>query len=748
MLRDFDSFEKYIGVVDLFCGAGGASDPLLEAAARELDAFPAMMAVNHWDIAIKTHKVNHPYARHQCNDIEKVDPRRFYNRGDVAVIWCSPSCTHHSRALGGKPVKDQQRSHAWYVHEWADHIRPSIIMLENVAEFTEWGPCIQKLVKIKNKKTGVVTEELREFPDPDRKGESFDKWVAAMAAIGYRSEKRIICCANYGDPTSRTRLFMIFAQPGFKIDWAPFTHAKPEEAQELGLKPWVTARKIIDFSQRGELIFTRPRLLCANTIRRLDRGLRKFALKSFMVPKESGEGRVRSLDKPLKTVTCESRGEGLAEPYLVRQHGMSNAVSLDDPMPTAEAHANKHALAQPEMKCEEYIIRQHGTGGAVSVDEPLRTVEAGTCKHVLSTPVLDPVVLTTANTRSRVEGVKGVDSPIRTVTTKNHQAIGTPELNPILVPNFSERAGQEPRCHSVDHLLPTVTSHGAGALAQTSLEPVVVSTDHTSAIERAGVNSPDKPLTAVTTKARHGLESSVLIQCSHGGGDGGRVHDVDRPLPSITAKNNLGKGDHELAPVGEEFLVTYYGTGQPTSLEEPLDTVTTKSRFGHGRTEVGQLNMVLGQQSCSAARDAENDVLPTVATGGAIAAIDAIIRPIHDDDPDNIPDLGEYLASGLPILYHGQRKPPRFRHNGQVFELLVYYRMLTPRELARGQGFRDDYQFHGGTTAAVRQIGNAVPRNTALQLTSWMFRINKTKLLELYAKSFDPAAYLESLSAA
>lgn len=38
-----------------------------------------------------------------------------------------------------------------------------------------------------------------------------------------------------------------------------------------------------------------------------------------------------------------------------------------------------------------------------------------------------------------------------------------------------------------------------------------------------------------------------------------------------------------------------------------------------------------------------------------------------------------------------------------------YHRMLTNRECARGQGFGDDYVFHGKPDQVKRQIGNAVP---------------------------------------
>jgi len=42
--------------------------------------------------------------------------------------------------------------------------------------------------------------------------------------------------------------------------------------------------------------------------------------------------------------------------------------------------------------------------------------------------------------------------------------------------------------------------------------------------------------------------------------------------------------------------------------------------------------------------------------------------------------------------------------------------MLKPRELARAQGFPDEYEFSGTKTDTTEQIGNAVPVNLAQSL--------------------------------
>jgi hypothetical protein len=36
---------------------------------------------------------------------------RTYGLDHIELLWASPSCVHHSRARGGKPREEQQRSH-------------------------------------------------------------------------------------------------------------------------------------------------------------------------------------------------------------------------------------------------------------------------------------------------------------------------------------------------------------------------------------------------------------------------------------------------------------------------------------------------------------------------------------------------------------------------------------------------------------------------------------------------------------
>lgn len=53
-----------LNIVDMFCGGGGESTGLIEAA-HDYNFDINMSAINHWERAIETHSKNYPFAEHQ-----------------------------------------------------------------------------------------------------------------------------------------------------------------------------------------------------------------------------------------------------------------------------------------------------------------------------------------------------------------------------------------------------------------------------------------------------------------------------------------------------------------------------------------------------------------------------------------------------------------------------------------------------------------------------------------------------------
>ena len=167
-------------IVDSFAGGGGASLGIEMALGRSPD-----IAVNHDPEAIAMHQANHPDTRHYLQDVWEVDPREACGGKPVALAWFSPTCTHFSKAKGGKPLNKKIRSLAWVVCRWAKLVRPRVICLENVEEFADWGPLL---------------DDGR--PCPVRRGLTFKRWMAQIRNLGYQVETRELVAADYGAPTS------------------------------------------------------------------------------------------------------------------------------------------------------------------------------------------------------------------------------------------------------------------------------------------------------------------------------------------------------------------------------------------------------------------------------------------------------------------------------------------------------------------------------------------------------------------
>lgn len=533
--------KRAVEAVDLFCGAGGTSSGLV-AAGGDLKRPINLLAINHWDVAIATHEKNLPGVRHLCADVETVRPTEHITNGRLDLLVASPTCTHFSTARGGKPINDQKRADPWHVVRWASELRIENILIENVPEFRSWGPLGKNNRPIKKKK-----------------GQTFEAYLNTFRAMGYTVEHRVLNAADYGDPTTRRRLF-IMCRLGKDIHWPEPTHAKPGSLLP-GQKPWRAAREIIDWSIEGESIFGRKRgPLSKNTIARIIAGLQRFGgpeLQPFLVVlRGTDPGHLASSAKPLELPlpsVCESTSHfAVAEPFLLSQQSGGAPRSVKDPMMTVAA---KGAIGF----VEPFIV---GAGGPERAGKP-----------------------------------KSVEDPLGTMLARNHKAL----VQPFIVPRYGERPGQTPRTHDVDAPLPTVPTTCQHMLVEPVVEPFVVHVNH-------GDNPPGS-----------------------GRGNGGRIRSTEDPLPTVTASRR------GLALV-DAHLQKYYGTGVAKPVSEPVDTVTTKQRFG----------------------------LVTFERGGL--ALD------------------------------------------------IRFRMLKPHELARAQGFGDDYQFTGNVEDQVRQIGNAVPRQLARAL--------------------------------
>lgn len=525
---------RTIRAADLFCGAGGTSTGAARAA-RSISARLQLTAVNHWPVALETHAAMHPGAEHICADLESVRPCEVVPDGRLDLLMASPTCTYHSRARGGRPVNDQQRMDPWHVHRWCCELRVARLLVENVPEFIDWGPC------------SLVTGR----PIESRKGEYFRAWCDALRSIGFRLDFRVLCCADYGDPTTRQRFFLIGRSDGKALRWPEPTHARGGATDLLGTrKPWRSAAECIDWSQPGTSIFTRKRPLKPNTIRRLLAGAQRYNW-----PQPHVDALQALLDGHTPHLDLDERS---AAPFLVHfrgtepSHIAGAALNPSEPLPTLTGGGRHVGL----------IMAIGSDGAARPLQEPVPTIVGG--GNGARPHFAQPIVLRANVSHGRDRDMRSAGDPLATVTCGDSLAVASP----LIAPYYGGGSGQTSQ--SAAEPLPAITTKARFGVA----EPIIVSTSNSSCsgVPRAAAD----PLRTITT-ARGGdmaVASPVLLRAAHGDSDGRnpatRVLDPTMPMPTLTGSNEVG--------LASPFLVPNWGerAGQQPrvhGVDAPLPTI-------------------------------------------------------------------------------------------------------------------------------------------------------------------------------
>ena len=242
-------------VVDLFAGAGGTSTGMSQAGHH------VVCAVNHWRLAVDAHALNHPEARHVCQDAATLDPRDLPAH---EVETASPECITFSPAKGGRaqPHRDLSRATAWCVVNTAEVTRPTWLVVENVPAFRAW--------------------------------ERFPFWRGALASMGYHLEEHVLDAADFGVPQHRSRLFIIGRlgrAPGLRFE----------------TRPHVSARAALDLVRGTWSPVHTPRR-SPKTLARIARAQARHGADVLVPYYSRGSGLTgRSLDVPCGTLTTKAR---------------------------------------------------------------------------------------------------------------------------------------------------------------------------------------------------------------------------------------------------------------------------------------------------------------------------------------------------------------------------------------------------------------------------------------------------------
>lgn len=313
-----------ITVVDLFCGAGGASTGISRAVIN-MGHRIELVAVDEWATAIETHAKNHPCATHIQLPMDAIRPAEHVCH-NIDLLWASPPCIGHSIARGGRPCSEESRGEAWRIFEWIEDCNVTRIIIENVPQFHNWGP---------------LSDDGR--PIPSRAGETFQQFLLALKRHGYSVDWRILCSADYGDPTIRRRLFVQAVRPPLRIQWPLPTHSKTPDMLSPTYR-WLPASAIIDWSIPVNSLRALKKPLCTNTIRRIESGIKKYwkkgkwALPFLVSLRETNENNIQnsaqSISLPTQTILSSGNYDLLAIPFIIQYHGMSNHHSICEPLNT------------------------------------------------------------------------------------------------------------------------------------------------------------------------------------------------------------------------------------------------------------------------------------------------------------------------------------------------------------------------------------------------------------------------------
>lgn len=471
-------------IIDNFAGGGGTSTGLERAFGRPVD-----IAINHDPEALAMHAINHPHTKHLCESVWDVDPIEVTGNQPVGLVWLSPDCKHFSKAKGGTPVSKNIRGLAWVGMRWAAKCKPRVLMLENVSEFTTWGPLI-------------VGADGKPYPDPKKKGKTFDSFVRQLRGLGYSVDFDELRACDDGAPTIRKRLFLVARRDGLPIVFSGHSHAGPTSAAVLsGRKlPWRTAAECIDFNLPSNSVLGRKKPLADNTLRRVAKGLWRYVLNN-------------------------------PSPFIVGAGGpvySGKPVPLDQPFGTLTTE-NHRALVQPVLAP---FIGEHANSSnqrSMPANEPLRTICAQVKGGHFS--VIAPTLAPFRGTSEGHMGGHDIQAPLSTVSAGGtHHGLVSASLITI---GYGERKGQEPRVHDIAAPLGTVVAGGVKQAVVTAFMEQANGGFYDG--DGRGVDTPLSTITAAGSNQR-----LVTAYCIKYYSSGGQWQGLDVPMHTLPTKARIG----------------------------------------------------------------------------------------------------------------------------------------------------------------------------------------------------------------
>ncbi|MDR2917825.1 MAG: DNA cytosine methyltransferase [Tannerella sp.] len=392
--------NSYLTITDQFCGAGGSSQGARKLSRKMGGGLEIKLAMNHWKLAIETHNTNFPEADHDCADVQAVDPRRYQS---TDILITSPECTNHSLAKGVKrkyqqtqtlfgdltidPSAERSRATMWDVPRFAEIHNYNLIIVENVVEARQWI--------------------------------MWDAWLHAMHNLGYL-HKCIYLNSMHALPTpqSRDRMYVVFWKKGNKtpdLEFRPKAYCQCCSKEIESIQSWKDHRKkygkyrtqyvyccpmcsnivepyyyaafnIIDWSIPGKRIGDRKKPLAANTMKRIEYGLKRHEDSSFIIYTDhsslldrssgiSGSMYTQATRQVAALVTKGSYGGDilpLSDPFITINRGQSKTRNIDDPLSTLTSNITNGVVSTEAVNA--FLSYYYGKSQSSGIYNAVNTV--------------------------------------------------------------------------------------------------------------------------------------------------------------------------------------------------------------------------------------------------------------------------------------------------------------------------------------------------------------------------------------
>lgn len=252
-------------------------------------------ALDMWELAAKTYKLNFPASTFFHMKAGSLDPRQIlHDVGQIDLLLASPECTSHSVAKGSKPGCENSRQTAFEVVRVAKVLRPRWFVVENVIQMRQWR--------------------------------RFDEWCHELKALGYNITSGVLDAQYFGTPQQRRRLFVVGDLKAIPALPNPRRRTTRTVGSVLGRgEPLRNAWQFSPVSVAGR---------ARATIERAERAINELgAHRPFIMVYygSDGAGGFQTIDRPLRTVTTLDRFA------YVRPNGVGHEMRMLQPTELAAA---------------------------------------------------------------------------------------------------------------------------------------------------------------------------------------------------------------------------------------------------------------------------------------------------------------------------------------------------------------------------------------------------------------------------